>query len=118
MTIDLETATRWRGRTVVDEQGEKIGKVDEIYVDERSGKPEWALIHSGLLREYVVTESVTQTVPVQRKELRVAREPITDANVDQATEGPAISEEVHEVVLHGEQVVMRKERIDVEGDRG
>ena len=32
------------------------------------------------LRKYVVTENVTQTVPVQREEVRVEREPITDAN--------------------------------------
>ena len=37
------------------------------------------------LRKYVVTENVTQTVPVQREEVRVEREPITDANRDAAT---------------------------------
>ena len=33
------------------------------------------------LRKYVVTENVTQTVPVSHEEVRVEREPITDANV-------------------------------------
>ena len=33
------------------------------------------------LRKYVVTENVTETVPVSREEVRVEREPITDANV-------------------------------------
>jgi uncharacterized protein (TIGR02271 family) len=61
------------------------------------------------LRKYVVTEQVQQTVPVQHEEVRVEREPITDANVDQATEGPAISEEEHEVVLHEEQPVVEKQ---------
>ena len=60
------------------------------------------------LRKYVVTENVTQTVPVQREEVRIEREPITDANVDAATDGPAISEEEHEVVLHEEQPVVEK----------
>jgi uncharacterized protein (TIGR02271 family) len=60
------------------------------------------------LRKYVVTENVTQTVPVQREEVRIEREPITDANVDQATAGPAISDEEHEVVLHEEQPVVEK----------
>ena len=32
------------------------------------------------LRKYVTTENVTQTVPVQREEVRIEREPITDAN--------------------------------------
>ena len=62
------------------------------------------------LRKYVVTEQVQQTVPVQREEVRVEREPITDANVDAATDGPAISDEEHEVVLHQEEVVTEKRR--------
>ena len=207
----------WRGRTVVDASGDKIGKLDEIYVDRATDKPEWAIVNTGLfgskssfiplagaepsgeelrvdvdkeqvkeaprvepdgelspeeetqlfrhygvpydesgtvtadgspdaarggpgqdvsgpktdeamtrseeelhvgkaqreagrvrLRKYVVTENVTQTVPVQREEVRVEREPITDSNVDQATDGPAISEEEHEVVLHEEEVVTEK----------
>jgi uncharacterized protein (TIGR02271 family) len=60
------------------------------------------------LRKYVVEDEVTQTVPVRREEVRVEREPITDANVGDATEGPAISEEEHEVVLHEEQPVAEK----------
>ena len=60
------------------------------------------------LRKYVVTEQVEQTVPVQREEVRVEREPITDANVGDATAGPAISEEEHEVTLHEEEVVVEK----------
>jgi uncharacterized protein (TIGR02271 family) len=96
------------------------------------------------LRKYVVTEEETVTVPVQREEVRVEREPITDANIDDATDGPAISDEEHEVVLHEDEPVVetravpkervrmnkdtvteqetvteqvRKERIDVDGDQ-
>ena len=60
------------------------------------------------LKKHVVTEQVQTTVPVQREEIRVEREPITDANVDHALDGPAISEEEHEVVLHEEQPVVEK----------
>jgi uncharacterized protein (TIGR02271 family) len=66
------------------------------------------------LRKYVVTENVTQTVPVTHEEVRVEREPITDANRDAALEGPAISEEEHEVVLSEERVVTAKETVPVE----
>jgi uncharacterized protein (TIGR02271 family) len=38
----------WRGRTVVDRDGEKIGKLDEIYVDRQTDEPEWALVNTGL----------------------------------------------------------------------
>jgi uncharacterized protein (TIGR02271 family) len=66
------------------------------------------------LRKYVVTENVTQTVPVSHEEIRVEREPITDSNVDSAVDGPAISEEEHEVVLHAERPVVGKETVPVE----
>ncbi len=96
------------------------------------------------LRKYVVTEEESVTVPVQREEVRVEREPITDANIDDAMDGPAISDEEHEVVLHEDEPVVetravpkervrmnkdtvteqetvtdqvRKERIDVDGDQ-
>jgi uncharacterized protein (TIGR02271 family) len=60
------------------------------------------------LRKYVVEEQVTESVPVRREEVRIEREPITDANVDDALDGPEISSEEHEVVLHEEEVVAEK----------
>src|SRR6266496_850311 len=60
------------------------------------------------LRKYVTTEQRQVTVPVQREEVRVEREPITDANIDAATSGPEISEEEHEVVLHEEEPLVEK----------
>src|SRR3954447_3592573 len=66
------------------------------------------------LRKYVVTENVTETVPVSREEVRVEREPITDANAGNALDGPAISEEEHEVVLHEETPVVQKEVVPKE----
>jgi uncharacterized protein (TIGR02271 family) len=66
------------------------------------------------LRKYVVTENVTQSVPVSREEVRVEREPITDANVGDALDGPDISEEEHEVTLHAERPVVDKEAVPVE----
>ena len=66
------------------------------------------------LRKYVVTENVTQTVPVSHEEVRIEREPITEANKGAAYDGPAISEEEHEVVLHAEKPVVAKETVPVE----
>jgi uncharacterized protein (TIGR02271 family) len=60
------------------------------------------------LRKYIVTEDVTTTFPVEREEVRIEREPITDANRDAATSGADLSEEEHEVVLHEEEVVVDK----------
>jgi uncharacterized protein (TIGR02271 family) len=66
------------------------------------------------LRKYVVTENVTKTVPVSHEEVRVEREPITDANAGAALDGPAISEEEHEVTLYAERPVVQKEAVPVE----
>ena len=66
------------------------------------------------LRKYVTTENVTRTVPVQREEVRLEREPITEANRGAAMSGPDISEEEHEVTLHEERPVVEKETVPVE----
>jgi uncharacterized protein (TIGR02271 family) len=238
----LEDIQTWRGMPAVDSGGEKVGKIDEIYLDRNSGEPEWVTVNTGLfgmrtsfvpisdaqsgdgevrlaytkdqikdapsidadgrlspeeeqrlyahygrgdygewdgetdrtaglsdqddtstgragrfsrdddeagtvgrdtsgpttdeamtrseeelrvgterreagrarLRKYVVTEEVTKTVPVQREEVRVEREPITDANRDDALDGPAISEEEHEVVLHEEVPIVDKQAVPQE----
>jgi uncharacterized protein (TIGR02271 family) len=66
------------------------------------------------LRKYIVTENVTKTVPVSHEEVRIEREPITDANRDEALSGPDLSEGEHEVTLEDERVVVDKETVPVE----
>jgi len=73
------------------------------------------------LRKYVVTETVTTSVPVSHEEVRLEREPITEANRDAAMSGPDISEEEHEVTLYeetavAEKVAVPKERVRLEKD--
>jgi len=57
------------------------------------------------LRKYVTTQNETVSVPVRKERAVLESEPITDANVGAAGDGPAISEEEHEVVLHEERAV-------------
>lgn len=66
------------------------------------------------LRKRIVTEQVTQTVPVTTEQATVTREPISAANMPQAMDGPAISEEEHEVVLREERPVVTTEAVPVE----
>ena len=66
------------------------------------------------LRKYVVTENVTTTVPVSHEEVRLEREPITDANRDSAMAGGDITEEEHEVTLQAERPVVTTETVPVE----
>ena len=60
------------------------------------------------LRKYVTTEEETRTVPLRREEARVEREPITEANVEQAMSGPEITEAEHEVTLYEDEPVVEK----------
>ena len=211
-TYDTQTVQQWIGRTLVDSDGDKIGTIADVYLDEATRQPEWFAVKTGMfggkvsfvpipgatvsgddlsvqwskdhvkdaphaepdgalseqeeqalyqhyqrdwsgdgwgdagrdtsgpttdsamtrseeelkvgtterekgrarLRTYVVTEHVQTTVPVRREEVVVEREPITDANVDQAMDGPVISDEEHEVVLHEEEVVVEKRAVPKE----
>lgn len=66
------------------------------------------------LRKYVTTEQETRTVPVRKERAVVETEPITSENVDEAMQGPDITEDEHEVVLHEERPVVEKTTVPVE----
>jgi uncharacterized protein (TIGR02271 family) len=117
---DVDTGTT--GRTDIDERG-TVGRdtsgpttdqamtrsEEELRVGTRSEE-----IGRARLRKYIVTENVQTTVPVEREEVRIEREPITDANVDNALSGPELSEEEHEVTLRAETPVVEKEVVPKE----
>lgn len=65
------------------------------------------------LRKYVITEMVTRTLPVRREEVRLEREPISGAEAVTVPVEDA-ADEVHEVVLHEEQLVIEKRIVPVE----
>ncbi|MFF0142308.1 DUF2382 domain-containing protein [Streptomyces sp. NPDC005227] len=66
------------------------------------------------LRKYVVTEEQQHTIPVRHEEVRVVREPVTDADLDDALSGPEITEAEHEVTLHAERPVVETRTEPVE----
>jgi PRC-barrel domain protein len=39
----------WQRRTIVGSDGEQIGEITEMYLDDRTGNPEWVTVSSGLL---------------------------------------------------------------------
>ena len=100
------SGTTRRGPTTDDAMTRSEEELDVGTTQQESGRAR--------LRKYVVEDEVTQTVPVKREEVRIEREPITDANAGAATDGPAISEEEHEVVLHEEEVVTEKRAVPKE----
>jgi PRC-barrel domain/Domain of unknown function (DUF2382) len=47
-TPNIETAHGWLGRVMVDRDSNKIGEVVDIYLDNETGRPEWAVVRTGL----------------------------------------------------------------------
>jgi uncharacterized protein (TIGR02271 family) len=48
MSIDTMRITELEGCTAYDPEGHKIGTIDDIFVDEQTGQPEWLAIRTGL----------------------------------------------------------------------
>ena len=129
-TYDESAATRGdQGFQRTDERNDTVGESGVVGHDTSGPTTDDAMtrseerLHVGTesretgrarLRKHVVTEMVTKTVPVSREEVTIEREPITDANRGDATSGPDISEEEHEVILHAETPVVDKETVAVE----
>src|SRR5690349_24094310 len=47
-TYTREDVLSWRGRDLVDNDGDKIGSIDDIYLDRETDQPEWAVVTTGL----------------------------------------------------------------------
>src|SRR3954462_13213923 len=58
--IPVENISDWRGQDVVDPNGEKLGKLDEVYYDGETDEPAFAAVKTGL-----VSKSLT-LVPLAR----------------------------------------------------
>jgi Domain of unknown function (DUF2382)/PRC-barrel domain len=63
--LDIDTVLGWRGRPVLDRDGEKVGTLGEIYLDDATDRPAYAGIHTGLFkrRESVVPLAGAQETP-------------------------------------------------------
>lgn len=56
----------WEGETVFDRDGEKVGKIKEIYLVEETGRPEWALIKIGRLKGHTTLVPLTRARPSEK----------------------------------------------------
>ena len=50
MTDQAGNAPDWEGRTLLDRSGDKIGKIEDLFVVEETGRAEWALVKLGRVR--------------------------------------------------------------------
>jgi hypothetical protein len=83
-TPNIETARGWRGRVMVDRDHNKIGEVVDIYLDNETDRPEWAVVKTGLfgLRSTFVplaeAREVGDELQVPHQRLQVKQAPNID----------------------------------------
>ncbi len=65
------TAAQWHGKTVVDRDGEKIGKLQDVYVDVETDEPQFGTVKEGFLDRHL-TFVPLGGVEVGPDELKVA----------------------------------------------
>ena len=51
--ITVEDIKEWRGNDVIDPQGEKLGKLDEVYYDTETDVPSFGAVKSGTLSKHI-----------------------------------------------------------------
>jgi uncharacterized protein (TIGR02271 family) len=90
----MTEAYEWQGRTVLDEAGDRIGTVKEIYTDHATGKPEWATVSSGLFgmkSHFIPLADATPTgedirVPVTADQVKSAPAVEADGEISEVEE--------------------------------
>jgi PRC-barrel domain len=85
---EVTHAYGFRGRTLIDRDGDRIGKIDDVYEDHRGGQAEWALVSTGLFGTKKTFVPLRDAHPIG-EDLRVpvARNRVKDApHIDADTE--------------------------------
>lgn len=44
----MDEVLKWRGQEVMDSDGSKVGKIEEIYLDDETSQPEWLAVKTGM----------------------------------------------------------------------
>jgi PRC-barrel domain len=79
-TFDYDDAPNWRGLTVIDRDGDPVGVITDIYVDDLTGRPEWATVKASLVGGRAIFVPLAQAqlhaqrvqVPYERSHLQAA----------------------------------------------
>src|SRR3954451_15309946 len=77
----LEDVQTWRGRKMVDPEGDKIGTIEDILLDRHTGEPAWAAVKTGLFGLKHTLVPIRDATPVGDDEVRVPfqKEQVKDA---------------------------------------
>jgi Domain of unknown function (DUF2382)/PRC-barrel domain len=86
--VDIDTALGWRGRTVRDRDGEKLGTLGAIYLDEATDRPAFAGVRTGLFKQH---ESIVPLAGMEEEDEGDLRIPHT---ADRVREAPNVDPDV------------------------
>src|SRR3954463_13774412 len=94
MATTRDDVLSWRGQDMVDNDGDKIGKIDEIYLDAETNEPEWAVVTTGLFgtkQTFVPIQDATSTgdgvrVPFEKATVKDAPKIAPDGRLSQEEE--------------------------------
>jgi sporulation protein YlmC with PRC-barrel domain len=77
----LEDVQAWRGMTMVDADGAKLGTVEDVYLDRQTGEPEWVTVRTGLFGRKRSFVPIRYAEPTGEEEIRVpvGKEVVKDA---------------------------------------
>lgn len=90
----------WEGETVLDREGEKVGKIEEIFLVEETGRPEWALVKIGRLKGHTTLVPLTRARPSEKGvAVHVAKDKISEAPEVPADAEPS-EQQVNAVYRH------------------
>ena len=64
----------WIGHTVVDRDGDKVGKIQDVYLDRHSEEPEWLAVKTGLFGSNVSFVPVQNATTTDEDTIRVEYE--------------------------------------------
>jgi uncharacterized protein (TIGR02271 family) len=98
-TLQKDRILEHRGNDLRDRDGEKIGSIEEIYLDARTNEPEWALVNTGLFgtkQTFVpLTEATeeggTLTVPYDKSTVKDAPKVEPDGQLTHSEESQLYS---------------------------
>ncbi len=80
MTPAPGSALEWEGQTVLDRAGEKIGTIEEIFLVEETGRPEWALVKLGRIKSHTTLVPLTAARPGKKGvEVDVDKDAVSEA---------------------------------------
>jgi hypothetical protein len=74
-TIAAEDIKEWRGQDVIASDGDKLGKLDEVYYDTETDAPAFGAVKSGLLgKKVTLVPLAAATVGQSHVRVRVAKD--------------------------------------------